>query len=182
MKLKNLIIVALLLAIGTILHAVVPGLVFGMKSDLSLVMLFLCLFFFADKKSFMIIGLADGMLAGLTTQLPGGFIPNVIDKLITTPVVFLAFLLCAKFFAPKGRYIAGMIIAGLGTVLSGTIFATVLIILTNVQASIFMQLIVAMVLPTAGMNAVLMAILYPIILQVGRRSGFIKTSSKPPVY
>ncbi|EST13631.1 tryptophan transporter [Sporolactobacillus laevolacticus] len=182
MKLKNLIVVALLLAIGTVLHAVFPGLIFGMKSDLSLVMLFLALYFFADIKTFIVIGLVDGILAGLTTSLPGGFIPNVVDKLVTSTIVFFAFYLFARYFQAKGKYAFGVILAGLGTVISGTIFLTVAILVAGLPAKVFGPLFVTMVLPTALVNLILLAILYPIIVKIGERSGFIHVAPKPSIH
>jgi hypothetical protein len=181
-KLKNLIVVALLLAIGTVLHAVFPGLIFGMKSDLSLVMLFLALYFFADIKTFIVIGLVDGILAGLTTSLPGGFIPNVVDKLVTSTIVFFAFYLFARYFQAKGKYAFGVILAGLGTVISGTIFLTVAILVAGLPAKVFSPLFVTMVLPTALVNLILLAILYPIIVKIGERSGFIHVAPKPSIH
>ncbi|MET1247277.1 tryptophan transporter [Sporolactobacillus sp. STCC-11] len=180
MKLKNLIIVALLLAIGTILHAVVPG--FPMKSDFGLVMLFLSLFLFADLKTFVIIGFVDGILAGLTTTLPGGFIPNVVDKLITSTVVFLVFYLIARHLQPKVKYIFGVVLAGLGTLLSGTIFLTVAILVAGMNSAAFGTLFIAMVLPTALANLVLFAVLYPIIVKIGERSGFFRAAPKPTLH
>lgn len=180
MKLKNLIIVALLLAIGTILHAVVPG--FPMKSDFGLVMLFLSLFLFADIKTFVIIGLVDGILAGLTTSMPGGFFPNVIDKLVTSTVVFLVIYLFAHYFQAKGKYVFGVVLAGLGTVLSGTIFLTMAILVAGMNSAAFGALFITMVLPTALANLVLFAVLYPIIVKIGERSVFLKTLPKPTLH
>jgi hypothetical protein len=181
-KLKNLIVVALLLAIGTVLHSVIPGLPFGMKSDLSLVMLFLALYLFADIKTFIVIGLVDGILAGLTTSLPGGFIPNIVDKLVTSTIVFFAFYLIARYFQAKGRYVFGVILAGLGTVVSGTIFLSVAILVAGLPAKAFGPLFVTMVLPTALANLILVAILYPIIVKIGERSGFIHVAPKPSIH
>jgi hypothetical protein len=182
MKLKNLIVVALLLAIGTVLHAVFPGLIFGMKSDLGLVMLFLALFLFADIKTFIVIGLVDGILAGLTTSLPGGFIPNVVDKLVTSTVVFLVIYLFARYFQSKGKYIFGVVLAGLGTILSGTIFLSAAILIAGLPAAAFGAMFVTMVLPTALVNLVLFAVLYPIIVKIGERSGFFHAAPKPTLH
>ncbi|GGL42846.1 tryptophan transporter [Sporolactobacillus putidus] len=171
MKLQNLIIVALFLAIGTVLHTVVPGLLFGMKSDLSLVMLFLALYFFADKKSFLIIGLVAGILAGITTSMPGGFFPHVIDKLVTATVVFFLFSAIAPHLSKIPKYVAGVVIAGLGTALSGTVFLSMMILLSGLNHGTFLGLFVTLVLPTAAVNAVLTAILFPIIVRIAERSN-----------
>lgn len=179
MKLKNLIVVALFLAIGTVLHAIFPGIIFGMKSDLSLVMLFLALVFFADKRSFLVIGLVAGILAGLTTSLPGGFFPNVIDKTITASVVFLIFTLVSRLATGKTKYALSVVIAGLGTVLSGTIFLTAAILIAHLPAAMFLAMFVGMVLPTAAVNLILFAALYPLVAKIGKRAGFIKIAATP---
>ncbi|MFT8318705.1 MAG: tryptophan transporter [Sporolactobacillus sp.] len=179
MKLRNLIIVAMFLAIGTVLHAVFPGMILGMKSDLSLIMLFLALFFFADRRSFFIIGLVAGILAGLTTSLPGGFFPNIIDKVVTSTIVFTAFSLISRSYSRKGKYILGVILAAIGTILSGTVFLISAIIITNLTIGAFAAMFVGMVLPTAVVNTVLFAILYPLVAKIGERAGFIKIATTP---
>ncbi|MFT8362858.1 MAG: tryptophan transporter [Sporolactobacillus sp.] len=179
MKLKNLIIVALFLAIGTVLHAVFPGIILNMKSDLSLVMLFLALVFFADKRNFIVIGLVAGILAGLTTSLPGGFFPNIIDKTITASIVFLAFALVSRFASSNGKYVFSVVISGLGTILSGTIFLSAAILIAHLPAAMFGVMFVSMVLPTAAVNLILFAALYPLIAKVGARAGFIPAAFSP---
>lgn len=171
MKLQNLIIVALFLGIGTVLHTVVPGLLFGMKSDLSLVMLFLALYFFADKKSFLVIGLVAGILAGLTTSMPGGFFPHVVDKLVTSTVVFSQFSAVATHLSKLPRYIAGIVLAFLGTAVSGAVFLSMMILLSGLNQTAFLGLFITLVLPTAAVNTALMAILYPIVVRIAERSA-----------
>jgi hypothetical protein len=149
-----------------------------MKSDLSLVTLFLALYFFADTKSFLIIGLVDGILAGLTTSLPGGFFPHIIDKLVTTTFVFFTFLLIARLFSGKAKYILGTVLTGLATVLSGTVFLSFFILFTPQDMGVFLAMFLGMVLPTAAMNTVLMAVLYPIILKIAERSGMLTPAGR----
>ncbi|MDD9149435.1 tryptophan transporter [Sporolactobacillus sp. CQH2019] len=175
MKLQNLIIVALFLAIGTVLHTVVPGLLFGMKADLLLVMLFLALYFFADRKSFLVIGLVAGILAGLTTNMPGGFFPSVIDKFVTSAVVFPLFSVAGHYFSRPAKYIAGIVLAGLGTALSGAVFLSMMILLAGLNPATFTSLFVVLVLPTAAVNAVLTAVLFPLISRIAGRSAAFRT-------
>ncbi|RYL94508.1 tryptophan transporter [Sporolactobacillus sp. THM19-2] len=177
MELKKLIIVGLFLAIGAVLHAIVPGFFFGMKPDLMLVLLFLALYFFADYKSFLAIGLAAGILGALTTSMPAGQIPSVIDKFTTTVAVFFAYQLIASKMAGKTKYFTCLAISFLGTALSGAIFLGSMILLMNAPLS-FPTLYLALVLPTAAFNMVCVAILYPIIIRIARRSQLIQSNPK----
>ncbi|RYL93042.1 tryptophan transporter [Sporolactobacillus sp. THM7-4] len=177
MKLQNLIIVALFLGIGTVLHSVIPGILLGMKPDLALVMLFLSLYFFAEKKSFLIIGLVAGILSGMTTSMPGGFFPLVIDKLVTSTVVFTLFAGVASHLSTLPKYIAGIIFAGIGTAVSGAVFLSMMILISGLNPHAFTGLFVTLVLPTAALNTVLTAILYPIIMKISERSAIFSTAA-----
>lgn len=180
MKLRNLVIIAVFLAIGAVLHLVVPGFFFGMKPDLMLVMIFLSLFFFADYKSFIAIGLVAGILGALTTSMPLGQLPSVIDKFTTTVVVFLAFKLIAGKMSGLPKYITGIVLGFLGTALSGAIFVGSMIVLVHAPMPFF-KFFLALVLPTAVFNAVCVAVLYPIVEKIGERSGFIRATPKPSI-
>jgi hypothetical protein len=162
----KLVLVALFLAIGTILDAVVPS--FPMKPDLLLSMMFLAIFLFADRRNFLIIGLAAGLLSGLTSTMPGGFLPNVIDKIITATVIFAVYSVL-RLVVPK--LINAIVLTALGTVLSGTVFLGSLGLIASLPPKLsFMGLFLAVVLPAAAINAVLMAVVYPIIERVMKNS------------
>lgn len=177
MELKKLIIIGLFLAIGAVLHAVVPGFFFGMKPDLMLVMIFLSLFFFADYKTFLAVGLVSGIIAALTTSMPAGQIPSVIDKFTTTVFVFLAFRLIAARLTGAKKYFTCVALGFLGTALSGALFLGGMIILIHAPLS-FPTLYLALVLPTAIFNMIAVAVLYPIIAKIGEQSGFVKPDAK----
>lgn len=162
----KLVLVALFLAIGTILDAVVPS--FPMKPDLLLSMMFLAVFLFADRRNFLIIGLAAGLLSGLTSTMPGGFFPNIIDKLITTTVIFAIFSVL-RLVIPK--LFNAIVLTAIGTVLSGTVFLGSLSLIASLPPKTsFIGLFLAVVLPAAAINAVLMAIIYPIVEKVMQNS------------
>jgi len=162
----KLILIALFMAIGTVLHAVVPS--FPMKPDLLLSMMFLAIFLLSDRKNFLVIGLVAGLLSGLTTTIPGGFLPNVIDKLITASVIFGIFSLIRNVI-PK--YVNALVLTALGTVLSGTVFLTSLALFISLPpGTSFLGLFLAIVLPTAAINTVLMAVVFPIAQQIMKNS------------
>lgn len=165
-QVQKLVLVALFLAIGTILDVVVPS--FPMKPDLLLSMMFLTIFLFCDRRNFIIIGLAAGLLSGLTSTMPGGFLPNIIDKLITATVIFAIYSLI-KAVVPK--FASAIILTALGTVLSGTVFLSALTFIASLPPGLsFTGLFLAVVLPAAVINAVLMIIIYPVVEKVMKNS------------
>lgn len=168
MKLQKLVLMALFLGIGTILNAMIPGFFFGMKPDMLLTMMFIAIFLFADKGNIVVLGLAAGILSGLTTTIPGGFLPNIIDKLITSAVIFLLFILFKHLL---NRKLTALILTAVGTVMSGTIFLTALTLVGALPAKAsFIAMFTAVVLPAAAINTVFVMIIFPIIMRIMSRS------------
>jgi hypothetical protein len=89
MNLRKNIIISLLLAIGYIMHQIVPGTIGNMKFDLMLSFIFVALFISRDFKSTILTALLGGFITALTTTFPGGQIANVVDKLVTCIAVYL---------------------------------------------------------------------------------------------
>lgn len=175
MKLQKLILIALFLGIGTVLHAVIPGVLFGMKPDLMLLMMFLAIYLFADKKNVLVIGIVAGILNGLTTSVAGGFIPLIIDKIVTTLVIFALFSALKQVV---NNYVLGVVLSGLGTLLSGAIFLSALMILGSLPGNgSFLGMYLGMVVPTAIVNTILMAIVYPVVKKILKRSSLSAQTS-----
>jgi len=70
-----------------------------------------------------------------------------------------------------GRLPAATVLAGLGTLLSGTVFLSVAIFALGADFP-FTVLFVSVVLPAILMNGVAFFIIYPIVLQLAKRSSF----------
>ncbi|WP_040224788.1 tryptophan transporter [Bhargavaea cecembensis] len=168
MKTKNLVLMALLIGIGTALYMVIPGFSGGMKPDFMLTMMFIGILLFRDMKSVIVLSLATGVLSGLFTTFPGGFIPNVIDKTVTGLVFFAVVMALGRF---AGKLPAATVLAGLGTLLSGTIFLSVAIFALGADFP-FSILFVSVVLPAIVMNGVAFFIIYPIVMQLAKRSAY----------
>ncbi|TCP29274.1 tryptophan transporter TrpP [Scopulibacillus darangshiensis] len=174
MKVQKLVLMALFLGIGTILHAVIPGFFFGMKPDMLLSMMFVCIFLFADKGNIVILGLAAGILSGLTTTIPGGFLPNIIDKLITSAVIFLLFAALRHLL---NRTLTAVILAAAGTLISGTIFLSAMTVLGALPAKAsFIALFDTVVLPAAALNTIFVLIIFPIVLKITDQSRLASTT------
>lgn len=151
---RNLTISAIFMALGLVLHFMVPGVFFGVKPDFLLSMMFISLMITSDMKEALLIGVAGGIMSALTTGFPGGQIPNFIEKIITSLVVFSIIKTMKKNYSiPKV-----ILIFALGTLVSGTMFLTLALTMTN-QLNLFLPSYPA-VLVAMAINATLGVFLY----------------------
>lgn len=166
MKTKELVVMALFVGIGAALHFIIPGIgAGGMKPDFSLLMMFLAIILFPNFKNVLILGLATGIISGLSTTVPGGFIPNLLDKFFTAIIFFGLFLLIKNFRS----IVSYAVLTAVGTIISGTIFLiSAKLILQFSEA--FLVLFGAIVLPTAALNTIAIIIVYPIVASIAKRS------------
>lgn len=148
-NLKRQIVHSLLLAVGVVIRQITPGFLGGIKPDFMLAILFVIIIFNDDYQTTLITGLVAGILAAMTTTFPAGQIPNIIDKVITTHILFLSLLPFRKF---KGDKIKSIIFGFLGTSLSGSIFLYSALNLFGLPAP-FEALFIGVVIPTAALNA-----------------------------
>ena len=173
MNTKNLVLMALLVAVGAALYVVTPGFVQGMKPDFMLTMMFIGIILFPTVKDTFLLGLTTGVLSGLFTTFPGGFIPNIVDKTITA-FIFLGVVVVLSKIAQN--ITVKTILVGLGTIVSGAIFLTVaLFVIGSDVGDTFAILFVSVVLPAVAFNAIAFLIIYPIVTNLVKRSKF-KTS------
>lgn len=156
MKLKTYLMTALMLTMGLILHSIIPG-IFGMKFDLLLAFMIVSIFLFADFKNALMAGIVGGILTAQTTTFPGGQIPNVIDKIATSVVIFMLirFLMTLSFDEKIKVGIAGF----LGTLVSGSIFLYSALLIVGLPAP-FMVLFTGVVLPTCIGNTIIILVIY----------------------
>jgi hypothetical protein len=166
MNTKSLVSLSLLVAIGAVLHAVIPPIFLGMKPDMMLTMMFLGIILFPEIKSVMLIAIVTGAISALTTGFPGGQLPNIIDKPITALVFFSLFLMLGKF---RNSIISIAILTAVGTVISGTVFLGSALFIVGLPGP-FIALFGTVVLPTAAISTVVMIILYPIAQSIGKRT------------
>ena len=142
------------MALGLVLHLMVPGVFFGVKPDFLLSMMFISLMIVGDVKEAVLIGVAGGIMSALTTGFPGGQIPNFIEKIITSLVVFYIIKAMDKNFTiPKI-----ILIFALGTMVSGTLFLSIALTMTK-QLNLFIPSYPA-VLVAMAINAILGIFLY----------------------
>lgn len=168
MNTKNLVLMSLLVGVGAVLYIVIPGFNGGMKPDFMLTMMFISILLFPEIKSVFLLGITTGIISGLFSTFPGGFIPNVIDKSVTAFVFFGLVLLINKY---AKKLPVAIVLTCIGTLISGVVFLSSAIFLIGADVP-FMGLLVAVVLPAVAINAVAFFIIYPIIGKLIKRSKF----------
>lgn len=159
MKLKDMIITSLLIAIGLVLHQIMPPIVGGMKPDFLLAMLFVALYINHSPKNAFLAGLLAGIFSALTTGFPGGQVANLCDKMVTAFVVM--FLIRA--FSRFNSNLLVAITACIGTIVSGSIFlGTALLILGELPVP-FPVLFTTVVLPATLVNTIATYLCYKVV-------------------
>lgn len=170
MNTRTLVFLALLVGVGTVLHVVIPPTLL-IKPDMMLAMLFLGIALFPDKKNVLLLGIVTGIITALTTGVPGGQIPNMIDKPITAFLFFALYILLTKKYS---KLISLTISSIAGTIVSGTIFLGSLALLFKLPEA-FLAMFSLGVLPAAVLNPILLSILFPVVLAILKRTNFTST-------
>lgn len=177
MNTRKMVLNALLLGIGLVLHQVEPA-IFGIKPDMTLIMLFTILILNKDDyKTCLVCGIIAGIFAGMTSSFPGGQIPNVIDKFITTNIAFLMMTLIyripfiKKLQETKQDLVVTSILMTIGTAISGTMFLAVCQILVGLPGN-FSVLFMAVVIPAMFINLLSGLIVYKIVNVTVKRINF----------
>jgi len=164
---RILVILSLFVGIGAVLHAIVPPILFGVKPDMLLAMMFLGIFLFPKAKYVLLLSVATGVVSALTTSAPGGQIANIIDKPITAMIILAIFLLVKDNIR---HTITAPVLTVLGTIISGSIFLGVVSLIAGLPGGGFIALFATVVLPAAAVNTIIMIILYPIVQGIMKRS------------
>lgn len=166
MNTKNLVALSLLVGMGAVLHAVIPGIFLGMKPDMMLTMMFLGIILFPDKKSVLLLGIVTGLISGITSTFPGGLVPNIIDKFVTAFIVLGIFLALKRF---KRSIFSIGVLTAIGTIVSGIVFLSAAYFIVGLPGP-FVALFAAVVLPATAVNTITMVILYPVATTVLKRT------------
>lgn len=178
MNTKKLVLNAVLLGIGLVLHQIEPA-IFGVKPDMTLIMLFTVMILNKnDYKTCLICGIVVGIFSGLTTSFPGGQVPNIIDKFFTTNISFLIMIVAYKIpfikkLAEKNQdLIVSNILMVLGTAISGFIFLASAQILVGLPGDMNLNMLfAAVVLPAIGINLIVGAAVFKVIHVTMKRAS-----------
>ncbi len=174
---KKMILNAILLGIGLIIHQIFPALGGGVTPDVSLVMLFCIMIMNRDDyKTCLMSGIIAGIFAGMTTKFPAGQLPNFIDKLITVNVMYGVMKLIyvtplIQKLGKKGDQIAIIIMTFIGTLVSGFAFLSLASIMVGLPVALT-KLFIAVVLPATLINVVSAVVLFNVIVTSLKRTSF----------
>ncbi|MDR7071149.1 tryptophan transporter [Fictibacillus barbaricus] len=167
MNTKTLALTSVLIALGYVLHTVVPPLFFGMKPDLLLVMMFLAIIITPTKKNVLVASMAAGVISALTTGMPGGQIANIVEKPITAFIFLGMFLLVKKV---KVNALSTVLLTVVGTIISGTVFLIVAMLVAGLPGSL-LSFIGMIVLPTSAVSGLIMFFIYPVATRFSKRTS-----------
>lgn len=156
MNVKKMILNAILIAIGALLHQITPALGLPMQPDFAISMLFIIILMNKDYKSTLISSIIMGVITALTTKFPGGQLPNIIDKIITGHVIYFIFKAMGSKISDNIKILFAL---SIGTVVSGLIFLSSASIIVGLPGD-FLTLVIVVVLPATIMNIFLGTILY----------------------
>ena len=165
---QKMVINALLLAIGAILHQVTPALGLPMQPDFALSMLFVIMIINNnDYKTNIIAAIITGVFTALTTKFPGGQLPNIIDKLVTVNVMYLLLLFLNKILDliklnNLKENLLVLITFPLGTLISGSTFLLSAKYISGLPAD-FSILFITVVIPALLINTIGGFIIYQTI-------------------
>ena len=169
MNTKKMVINALLLAIGAILHQITPALGLPMQPDFALAMLFIIMIINNnDYKTSLIAAIITGVFTALTTKFPGGQLPNIIDKIITVNLMYAILLFLNKILEyinvnkNMKENLLVIISFPLGTLISGTTFLLSAQYIVGLPAK-FSILFLTSVIPALLINTIGGFILYQAI-------------------
>lgn len=160
MNTRKMVTNAILIAVGAILHQLTPLLGVPMQPDLSLAMLFIIIVYNKDYKTTLVCGIIVGVFAALTTKTPGGQLPNILDKLITSNIVYLMLIPLRERFNKLTQI---SILLPVGTLISGTVFLSLLMVLGGLPMSQFGTLFITVVVTTAVLNVIIGIVLFKIV-------------------
>ena len=149
---KQLVTNSLLLAVGFLLHYVTPAIGLPMQIDFSLITLILVINL--NKNSFstcLASGVATGIFSGITSKFPLGLVPNIIDKIVTTLVVYFLIKLLDK--TSLQSKIKTAVAYAAGTLVSGITFLASALLLVGLPAP-FSLLFVTVVIPATIVNTI----------------------------
>lgn len=160
MNTKRMITNAILIAVGAILHQLTPLLGVPMQPDLSLAILFIIIVYNKDYKTTLICGIIVGVFAALTTKTPGGQLPNIIDKILTSNIMYLGLIPLRERMSSIKQI---SLLLPVGTLISGTLFISVLMMLGGIPFEKFGLLFTTVVVPTAILNVIVGLVLFKVI-------------------
>ena len=169
-KSKKIAINSLLLGVGLILHQIEPA-IFGVKPDMTLIMLFsIMLLNKKDYKTCLICGIITGIFSAMTTTFPGGQIPNLIDKFITVNIMYMVMRIMYKI--KRNDYFVCPILMIIGTMVSGYAFLYAAQLIVGLPGGMSLHaLFTAVVIPAVIINMIVGSVVFKVVKAVYKKMG-----------
>lgn len=165
---KKITFCAISIAIGLILHQFTPSIPFfgiTMQCDFSLAILFSLLILVTrkDYKLSLAVGMCFGIASALTTKMPMGNIANLVDKFVTTNLIFLFISFTSNKIKDD---ILLLITSFIGTFISGSVFVLTAIILGAFAIDMYIPLLATVVAPAMVINTIVGFFIFKIMKKI----------------
>lgn len=171
MKTNKLVLTSILLAIGTVLRITTPGIIGGVKPDFLLALMFVTIIINNDLRYTIVIGIVSGLLAAMTTNFPGGQIPQLVDKFFTSLLFYYLYRNTEKILNDKNLYIKTGTLFFIATLFSGGVFLLAALLTFGLPNSIGV-LFISIVLPTGLLNIIFGNFAYKLYLTIYKKRLF----------
>jgi len=159
MKIKEMIMTSLLVAIGFVLHHITPPILGGMRPDFLLAMMFVSLYLDHSPKNAFLAGALSGIFAALTTTFPGGQIASLADKMAAA----FAMILIIRAFKGLNPHFSVPVAAFTGTLISGVVFLSTALMVAGGLPMAFSALLLTVVIPAALVNVFITYLCYNVV-------------------
>ncbi|MBQ6819745.1 MAG: tryptophan transporter [Clostridium sp.] len=169
MNTKKMILNAILIAIGALLHQITPALGLPMQPDFAVAILFIIILINKDYKTTILVSIIIGIITALTTKFPVGQLPNIIDKLVSGHVIYITFKIMGDKFSDNIKIVFGLVF---GTLISGLSFLGSAFLISGLPGG-FISLFLVAVLPATILNGIIGPVLYKAILTALRTTGVL---------
>ena len=165
---KKITFCAISIAIGLILHQFTPSIPFfgiTMQCDFSLAILFSLLILVTrkDYKLSLAVGMCFGIASALTTKMPMGNVANLVDKFVTTNLMFLFISFASNKIKDN---ILLLITLFVGTFISGSVFILTAIAFGAFAIDMFIPLLATVVAPAMIVNTIVGFFIFKIIKKI----------------
>ena len=136
-----------------------------MQCDFSLAILFSLLILVTrkDYKLSLAVGMCFGIASALTTKMPMGNIANLVDKFITTNLIFLFISFASNKIKDD---ILLLIVSFIGTFISGSVFILTAIAFGAFTIDMYIPLLATVVAPAMIVNTIVGFFIFKIMKKI----------------
>ena len=136
-----------------------------MQCDFSLAILFSLLILVTEKdyKLSLAVGMCFGIASALTTKMPMGNIANLVDKFVTTNLIFLFIPFASNKIKDDTLF---LIVSFIGTFISGSVFILTAIAFGAFAIDMYIPLLATVVAPSMIVNTIVGFFIFKIMKKI----------------